>query len=183
MQHILEELEKRRAQARAGGGGRRIDAQHAKGKLTARERLDLLLDQGTFVEIDRFVTHRSSSFGLENEHYYGDGVVTGYGKIDGRLVYVFSQAFTVFRGSLSSTHVGGGGRVARGVPVWDVCSNVFLAPRFAWVGLAAAPCRGGGVGGGWVYYPRHDRLHVHGPGHVVHVRHRAGCGEDRDARG
>src|ERR1700704_1740136 len=94
----IEHLRELREQARLGGGERRIEAQHAKGKLTARERLDLLLDQGTFVEIDRFVTHRSTSFGLENEHYYGDGVVTGYGNIGGRLIYVFSQDFTVFGG-------------------------------------------------------------------------------------
>src|SRR5918911_3155865 len=97
----IEHLRELREQARLGGGQRRIDAQHAKGKLTARERLDLLLDAGSFVEIDQFVTHRASDFGLENERYYGDGVITGYGRIDGRLVYVFSQDFTVFGGWLS----------------------------------------------------------------------------------
>src|ERR1700736_3990161 len=100
----IEHLQALREQAREGGGEKRVRAQHAKGKLTARERLDLLLDPGSFVEIDQFVSHRSTSFGLENEHYYGDGVVTGYGHIDGRLVYVFSQDFTVFGGSLSETH-------------------------------------------------------------------------------
>src|ERR1700716_1228092 len=100
----IEHLRDLREQARLGGGERRIEAQHAKGKLTARERLDLLIDPGTFVEIDQFVTHRSSSFGLENERYYGDGVVTGYGRIGCRLVFVFSQDFTVFGGSLSETH-------------------------------------------------------------------------------
>jgi len=100
----IEHLRELRDQATLGGGERRIEAQHAKGKLTARERLDLLLDPGTFVEIDQFVTHRSTSFGLDNELYYGDGVVTGYGRVDGRLVFVFSQDFTVFGGSLSETH-------------------------------------------------------------------------------
>src|SRR5207237_8765537 len=100
----IEHLRELRDRAREGGGQRRIDAQHAKGKLTARERLDLLLDPGSFVEIDQFVTHHATGFGLEDEHYYGDGVVTGYGRIDGRLVYVFSQDFTVFGGSLSETH-------------------------------------------------------------------------------
>src|SRR5207248_4594032 len=100
----IEHLRDLREQARLGGGERRISAQHAKRKLTARERLDLLLDSGTFVEIDQFVTHRATGFGLENERYYGDGVVTGYGRIDGRLTYVFSQDFTVFGGSLSETH-------------------------------------------------------------------------------
>lgn len=86
------------------GGQRRIDAQHKKGKLTARERLELLLDEGTFEEIGRFVTHRSTEFGLEKQKFPGDGVVTGYGKIDGRLIYVFSQDFTVFGGSLSEAY-------------------------------------------------------------------------------
>src|SRR5689334_7981513 len=97
-------LRELREQARVGGGQRRIEAQHAKGKLTARERLDLLLDPDSFVEIDQFVQHHSTAFGLENERYYGDGVVTGYGCIDGRLVYVFSQDFTLFGGSLSESH-------------------------------------------------------------------------------
>src|SRR5258708_4485732 len=92
----IEHLRALREQARVGGGEQRIAAQHAKGKLTARERLDLLMDAGTFVEIDRFVTHRSSSFGLENELYYGDGVVTGYGRIGGPLVVVFSHGVTRF---------------------------------------------------------------------------------------
>src|SRR6202000_2571385 len=97
----LEVLERRIAESEQGGGEKRVKAQHAKGKLSARERLDLLLDEGSFVEFDRFVVHRSSDFGLEAEKYYGDGVVTGYGRIDGRLVYVFSQDFTVFGGSVS----------------------------------------------------------------------------------
>src|SRR3954449_123289 len=103
MQDKLARLEHLAAEARLGGGQARIDAQHQKGKLTARERLDLLLDEGSFVELDRFVLHRSTDFGLENQKFYGDGVVTGHGKIDGRLVYVFSQDFTVFGGSLSES--------------------------------------------------------------------------------
>ncbi len=87
--------------AKLGGGQKRIDAQHQKGKLTARERIELLLDDGSFEEFDMFVTHRCTEFGLENKHYYSDGVVTGYGTIDGRVVYVFAQDFTVFGGSLS----------------------------------------------------------------------------------
>src|SRR6476661_2205082 len=83
---------------------KQIDSQHKKGKLTARERLHFLLDEGSFEEIGMMVTHRSKDFGLENEQYLGDGVVTGYGTIHGRLVYVFSQDFTVFGGSLSETH-------------------------------------------------------------------------------
>ena len=87
-----------------GGGERRIAAQHAKGKLTARERLDLLLDEGSFEELDAFVTHRATDFGMAEQRILGDGVVTGYGRIDGRLVFVFSQDFTVFGGSLSEAH-------------------------------------------------------------------------------
>ncbi len=100
----IERLRAMRAESRLGGGQTRIDQQHARGKLTARERLDLLLDPGSFVEFDAFVVHRSSDFGLDEERILGDGVVTGHGTIDGRLVFVFSQDFTVFGGSLSETH-------------------------------------------------------------------------------
>src|ERR671935_1531268 len=104
MREKLELLERRRAEAEMGGGEARLRAQHEKGKLSARERLDVLLDEGTFVELDRFVTHRSTDFGLDQQIVPGDGVVTGSGRIDGRLVYVFSQDFTVFGGSLSEAH-------------------------------------------------------------------------------
>lgn len=97
-------LKNKLAEAKLGGGQKRIDAQHAKNKLTARERLDLLLDKNSFEEIGTLVKHRSTDFGMQNTHFPGDGVVTGYGTIDGRLVYVFSQDFTVFGGSLSETH-------------------------------------------------------------------------------
>ncbi len=104
MRERLDELESLRRQSEQGGGAARLEAQHARGKLSARERLDLLLDEGSFVELDRFVTHRSTAFGLEKQKYLGDGVVTGWGTIHGRLVYVFSQDFTVFGGSLSEAH-------------------------------------------------------------------------------
>ena len=87
-----------RVQAKQGGGEKRVASQHAKGKLTARERIELLLDEGSFEEFDMFVTHGSHDFGLEKESYLGDGVVTGYGTVDGRLVYLYSQDFTVFGG-------------------------------------------------------------------------------------
>lgn len=99
----LKELIELRAKAKLGGGQKRIDSQHAKGKYTAHERIEMLLDEGSFEELDMFVTHRCHNFGLENEVYLGDGVVTGSGTIDGRLVYVFAQDFTVFGGSLSET--------------------------------------------------------------------------------
>ena len=91
-------------QARQGGGEARMEAQHAKGKLTARERIDLLLDPGSFEEMGMLVTHRSNLFGLDKQHFLGDGVVTGYGTVNGRLVYVFSQDFTVLGGSLAEAH-------------------------------------------------------------------------------
>ncbi len=99
----IQELIKLREAASLGGGQKRIDSQHAKGKYTARERIEMLLDEDSFEEFDMFVTHRCTDFGMEKERYFGDGVVTGYGTIDGRLVYVFSQDFTVFGGSLSET--------------------------------------------------------------------------------
>ena len=161
-----------REQARQGGGERRIEAQHAKGKLTARERLDLLLDPGSFVEIDQFVTHRASDFGLADEKYFGDGVVTGYGRVDGRLVYVFSQDFTVFGGSLSETHgqkickvmdlavkngapiIGlndsGGARIQEGVVSLGAYAEIFLRNVMAsgvipQMSAVMGPCAGGAV--------------------------------------
>jgi propionyl-CoA carboxylase beta chain len=102
MKDILEQLEARRAVARAGGGEKRVAAQHGKGKLTARERIELLLDEGSFEEFDMFVAHRCTDFGMDGERPPGDGVVTGWGTVNGRMVYVFAQDFTVFGGSVSS---------------------------------------------------------------------------------
>src|SRR5690606_24299114 len=104
MQDVIQRLEDKRAAAKLGGGTKRIEAQHAKGKLTARERLDLLLDEGSFEEWDMFVEHRCTDFQMAEQRITGDGVVTGYGTINGRLVFVFSQDFTVFGGSLSESH-------------------------------------------------------------------------------
>src|SRR5688572_21667158 len=104
LQERFDELERKNAESLLGGGEKRITQQHGKGKLTARERLELLLDEGSFEELGKFVMHRGKAFRLDKEYYLGDGVVTGYGKIHGRLVYVFSQDFTVFGGSLSETH-------------------------------------------------------------------------------
>ncbi|HEX7196937.1 MAG TPA: carboxyl transferase domain-containing protein, partial [Candidatus Limnocylindria bacterium] len=91
----LERLRTLREESRLGGGARRLEQQHARGKLSARERLELLLDDDSFTELDAFVTHRASDFGLDDERYLGDGVITGFGRIDGRLVFVYSQDFTV----------------------------------------------------------------------------------------
>ena len=104
MKDILSELQDRREDARLGGGQRRIEAQHARGKLTARERIELLLDEGSFEEFDMFVSHRCTDFGMEKNRPAGDGGITGCGTINGRQVYVFSQDFTVLGGSVSATH-------------------------------------------------------------------------------
>src|SRR5258706_3875537 len=104
MREKLELLQQKRSESEQGGGAERIATQHQKGKMTARERLDVLLDPGSFVELDRFVTHRATDFGLADQKVLGDGVVTGSGPVEWRLVYVFSQDFTVFGGSLSEAH-------------------------------------------------------------------------------
>ena len=96
-------LDKKNQEAEQGGGIDRIQAQHARGKMTARERLQFFLDEGSFVELDKFVTHRCTDFGMEDKQYLGDGVITGYGTVSGRHVYVYAQDFTVFGGSLSAT--------------------------------------------------------------------------------
>src|SRR4028119_2052564 len=172
MQDILEQLEKKRAAARLGGGDKRIEAQHKKGKLTARERLELLLDEGTFEEWDMFVEHRCHDFGMQDNRPPGDGVVTGYGMINGRLVFVFSQDFTVFGGALSEAHAekickvmdqamkvgapviglndSGGARIQEGVASLAGYAEVFQRNVLASGGippalLAMGPCAGGAV--------------------------------------
>ncbi|MER8537616.1 acyl-CoA carboxylase subunit beta [Mesorhizobium sp. M1005] len=172
MRAVLEQLETRRAEARLGGGQKRIDAQHAKGKLTARERLDVLLDEGTFEEYDMYVTHRAIDFGMAGQKIAGDGVVTGWGTINGRLVYVFSQDFTVLGGSLSETHAqkickimdmavrngapviglndSGGARIQEGVASLAGYADVFkrnvdasgVIPQ---ISVIMGPCAGGAV--------------------------------------
>src|SRR4051794_35245012 len=104
MKSKVEILRKKIEQGKLGGGKARIEAQHRKGKLTARERINLLMDPGSFEEIGALVLHRTKDFGMEDQLFYGDGVITGYGTVSGRLVYVFAQDFTVFGGALSETH-------------------------------------------------------------------------------
>jgi propionyl-CoA carboxylase beta chain len=172
MREKLTQLEELRRQSEMGGGEKRIKAQHERGKLTARERLDLLLDEGSFVELDRFVVHRAIGFGIEKEKYLGDGVVTGYGLINGRLVYVFSQDFTVFGGSLSEAHAekivkvmdlalkngapmiglndSGGARIQEGVASLGGYADIFLRNTLAsgvipQVSAILGPCAGGAV--------------------------------------
>jgi propionyl-CoA carboxylase beta chain len=172
MKDKLELLERRRAESEQGGGDARLQAQHEKGKLSARERLDLLLDEGSFVELDRFVLHRSTDFGLDQQKFYGDGVITGHGKIDGRLVYVFSQDFTVFGGSLSEAFAekivkimdlamrngapliglndSGGARIQEGVASLGGYAEIFLRNTLAsgvipQISAILGPCAGGAV--------------------------------------
>ncbi len=172
MKDILTELNDRREQARLGGGQKRIDAQHGRGKLTARERIELLLDEGSFEEFDMFVTHRCTDFGMENQKPAGDGVVTGWGTINGRMIYVFSQDFTVFGGSLSETHAqkickiqdmamqngapligindSGGARIQEGVASLAGYAEVFQRNILAsgvvpQISLIMGPCAGGAV--------------------------------------
>ncbi|MBS0343701.1 MAG: acyl-CoA carboxylase subunit beta, partial [Proteobacteria bacterium] len=172
MQDLIDELEKRRDQARLGGGQKRIDAQHAKGKLTARERIELLLDDGTFEEWDMFVEHRCTDFGMADNKIPGDGVVTGYGMINGRLVFVFSQDFTVFGGALSEAHAekickvmdqamkvgapviglndSGGARIQEGVASLGGYADVFQKNVLAsgvvpQISMIMGPCAGGAV--------------------------------------
>ncbi|MFK7866308.1 MAG: acyl-CoA carboxylase subunit beta [Alphaproteobacteria bacterium] len=172
MQEIIEELEKRRRRARLGGGQQRIDAQHAKGKLTARERLELLFDQDSFEEYDMFVEHQCHDFDMINHQVPGDGVVTGHGHINGRIVFAFSQDFTVLGGSLSATHAmkickimeqamrvgapviglndSGGARIQEGIESLAGYADVFQKNILAsgvipQISMIMGPCAGGAV--------------------------------------
>ncbi|MEE9313252.1 MAG: acyl-CoA carboxylase subunit beta [Rhizobiaceae bacterium] len=172
MTDILEQLETRRNEARLGGGEKRIAAQHGKGKLTARERIEVLLDEGSFEEYDMFVTHRCTDFGMEKTKIPGDGVITGWGTINGRLVYVYSQDFTVLGGSLSETHAAkickildmamkngapviglndsGGARIQEGVASLGGYADVFQKNVLAsgvvpQISVIMGPCAGGAV--------------------------------------
>jgi propionyl-CoA carboxylase beta chain len=172
MKEVLEELERRRAEARLGGGKARIEAQHARGKLTARERIDLLMDESSFEEFDMYVEHRCHDFGMEKTKIPGDGVVTGWGTINGRVVYVFAKDFTVFGGSLSDAHAkkimkiqdmalqnrapiiglfdAGGARIQEGVAALGGYGEVFLRNVLAsgvipQISVIMGPCAGGDV--------------------------------------
>jgi propionyl-CoA carboxylase beta chain len=175
MQDIIAALDARREAARLGGGQPRIEAQHKKGKLTARERLDVLLDPGSFEEYDMFVTHRATDFGMEQTIIPGDGVVTGWGTINGRMTYVFSQDFTVFGGSLSETHAkkickvmelavqngapiiglndSGGARIQEGVAALGGYADVFLRNVMASGAVPQISVIMGPTAGGAVYSP------------------------------
>ncbi|MBI2249683.1 MAG: acyl-CoA carboxylase subunit beta [Brevundimonas diminuta] len=155
-QAILEELERRRAAAKLGGGAKRIASQHAKGKLTARERIGVLLDEGSFEETDMFVEHRSHDFGMAEQRIPGDGVVTGRGTINGRLVYVFSKDFTVFGGSLSGAHAAKIVKIQKmaltaGAPIIGLfdaggaLQNTLASGVIPQISVIMGPCAGGDV--------------------------------------
>ena len=172
MQEVIEHLAKKRKEASLGGGQKRIDAQHKKGKLTARERIEILVDNDTFEEWDTFVEHRCTDFDIDKEHIPGDGVVTGYGTINGRLIFLYSQDFTVFGGSLSETHAekickimkqamkvgapviglndSGGARIQEGVASLGGYADVFQQNVMAsgvipQISMIMGPCAGGAV--------------------------------------
>ncbi len=172
MEDKIKALNQKREEAAMGGGQKRIDAQHAKGKLTARERIHFLLDEGSFQEIGRLVTHRSTNFGLDKMRFLGDGVVTGYGRIDGRLIYVFAQDFTVLGGSLAEAHAAkivrimdmamqngapviglndsGGARIQEGVVSLGGYADIFYRNTRAsgvipQISAIMGPCAGGAV--------------------------------------
>src|SRR6201981_136 len=172
MKDIIDKLEARRAGARQGGGQARIDAQHKRGKLTARERMELLMDRASFEELDMFVEHRSNEFGMEKSKIAGDGVVTGFGTVNGRTVFAFAKDFTVFGGSLSETHAqkiikiqdmamrarapivglfdAGGARIQEGVAALGGYGEVFKRNVIAsgvipQISVIMGPCAGGDV--------------------------------------
>ena len=196
----IKELIERRAVARIGGGEKAIAKQHEKGKYTARERLAMLLDEGSFEEMDMFVEHRCTNFGMEKKHYPGDGVVTGCGTIEGRLVYVFAQDFTVSAGSLSETmslkickimdqamkmgapcigiNDSGGARIQEGINALAGYAEIFQRNILA-SGYSAdfrylrSLCR-------WCcLFSGSDRLHTDDGRHFLYVPHRTESGEDR----
>ncbi|MCA1629957.1 MAG: methylmalonyl-CoA carboxyltransferase, partial [Acidobacteria bacterium] len=171
-QSKVEQLRARKKRAEAGGGAARVEKQHAAGKLTARERVAFLLDEGTFEEFDEFVVHRTTDFGLDKQKFPGDGVVTGHGLVDGRRVFVFAQDFTVFGGSLSETHAekickvmdlamkvgapvvglndSGGARIQEGVISLGGYADIFLRNTLAsgvvpQISCIMGPCAGGAV--------------------------------------
>ena len=204
MKDIIDKLDDRRANARAGGGATRIEAQHKRGKLTARERIELLMDRGSFEELDMFVEHRSTDFGMEKSHIAGDGVVTGFGTVNGRTVFAFAKDFTVFGGSLSETHA------QKIIKIQDMAMRA-RAPdrrpvrrrrrphpgrrRRAWRLRRSVQAQRAGLGRHPADFGDHgavrrrrrlfagdDRFHLHGARHELHVRHRPRRGQDGDQR-
>ena len=190
----LSDLQQRLYRVAEGGGEERIRRQHEAGKLTARERVELLLDPGSFVEIDALVTHRCTDFGMEKQQFPGDGVVCGYGTIDGRLVYLFAQDFTIFGGSLSETNArkickvmdlavangapiiglndSGGARIQEGDVARRLCRH--LPAQHPHSGVVPQIQRDHGPLRRRLIFAGDHRLRLHGRGDELHVRHRPG---------
>ena len=198
----FEELDKR---ASLGGGVDKIEKQHTLGKMTARERIDMLLDKGSFNELDKFVTHRCTNFGMEKKQIAGDGMVTGYGKIDGRLVFVYAYDFTAHGGSLSETNAAkivkvqelalkngapiialndsGGARIQEGVNSLEGYASIFYQNTIASGVIPQISAIFGALRRRCLLLACIDRLHLHGERAEPHVHYRPGCGEDRHQRG
>ncbi len=172
LEEKLQELKRRDLLAEEGGGAQRQERQHREGKMSARERIEFLLDEGTFEETDKFVTHRSADFGMDSQKYYGDGFITGYGRVEGRLIFVFAQDFTVFGGSLSEANAAkivkimdmaakmgapliglndsGGARIQEGVMSLAGYADIFLRNTLysgviPQISAIMGPCAGGAV--------------------------------------
>jgi propionyl-CoA carboxylase beta chain len=204
LEEKIAELKKRDQLAQEGGGAQRRERQHKEGKMSARERVEFLLDEGTFEETDKLVTHRCHDFGMAEQKYYGDGFITGYGRVEGRLVFVFAQDFTVFGGSLSEANAGkivkvmdlaakmgapviglndsGGARIQEGVMSLAGYADIFLRNTLysgvvPQISAIMGPCAGRrGV------FARDHRFHPDGGPDFVHVHHRARRDQAGDAR-
>ena len=201
----IADLQRRRDEAIHAGSARAVERQHAKGKMTARERIERLLDPGSFTEFDELARHRATEFGVAANRPYGDGVVTGYGTIDGRPVCVFSQDFTVFGGSLGEVYGekivklmdhamktgcpligindGGGARIQEGVVALGLFAEIFYRNVIGSGVIPQISLIMGPVRGRCRVLPRHHRLHADGRGHLAHVHHRAGRDQDGDRGG
>jgi propionyl-CoA carboxylase beta chain len=191
LEEKLAELKKRDRLAEDGGGQQRREGQHKQGKMSARERIEFLLDEGTFEETDKLVTHRCNDFGMAEQKYYGDGFITGYGRIEGRLVFVFAQDFTVFGGSLSEANAGkivkimdlaakmgapviglndsGGARIQEGVLSLAGYADIFLRNT-----LYSGVVPHGTVRRGSSLFAGHYGLHFDGGQNLLHVHYRPG---------
>jgi propionyl-CoA carboxylase beta chain len=201
MKDKIKELQEKVEYSKLGGGKERIEAQHKKGKLTARERIELLLDRNSFEEIGGLVTHRSSNFGLEKTKFLGDGVVTGYGTIEGRIIYVFSQDFTVLGGSLAEAHAekicklmdlamkngapliglndSGGARIQEGVVSLAGYADIFYKNTLASGVIPQLSAIMGPCAGGAVYSPALTDF-ILMTKHIIHVCHWSKCGKNSD---
>ncbi len=201
LEQKLEELKKRDRLAEEGGGAQRRERQHKEGKMSARERIEFLLDEGTFEETDKLVTHRSNDFGMAEQKFYGDGFITGYGRIEGRLVFVFAQDFTIFGGSLSEANAAkivkimdmaakmgapviglndsGGARIQEGVMSLGRLRRHFSPQHDLQRRRPTNFRHHGALRRRRCLFARHHRLHPHGGQNFLYVHHRPRRHQDR----